>query len=102
MKPGVIGTQRRLVSMQRKNQQGRQVDEEKHVPCWSEQITSPATRSAVERAMSASREPSEDRTARIEALRAQVQGGSYRVDSASLARSMLSNTTHFLDKDVDT
>jgi anti-sigma28 factor (negative regulator of flagellin synthesis) len=44
---------------------------------------------------------SENRAAHIEELQMQVIAGIYKIDSALLAKSMLSDQTHFLDESWD-
>ncbi len=39
----------------------------------------------------------ENRVSRVEALRAQVRAGTYRVDTRVLAEHMLANETHFME-----
>ena len=41
---------------------------------------------------------SEARADRVEELRAQFEAGTYKVDSTTIAESMLQNQTHFLDE----
>jgi anti-sigma28 factor (negative regulator of flagellin synthesis) len=43
----------------------------------------------------------EDRAAHIEELQKQVTAGIYTIDSALLAKSMLTDQTHFLDESWD-
>jgi anti-sigma28 factor (negative regulator of flagellin synthesis) len=43
---------------------------------------------------------SDDRAAHIEELHMQVAAGIYKIDSALLAKSMLTDQTHFLDEDA--
>lgn len=51
---------------------------------------------AVKRGVRATRNCSSSRSARIEQLRAQVEAGTYQVDSTELARCMLKHPTDFL------
>ncbi len=44
---------------------------------------------------------SENRAAHIEELHMQVAAGIYKIDSALLAKSMLTDQTHFLDESWD-
>jgi anti-sigma28 factor (negative regulator of flagellin synthesis) len=44
---------------------------------------------------------SENRTAHIEELQKQVTAGIYKIDSVLLAKSMLTDQTHFLDESWD-
>ena len=43
------------------------------------------------------REMQEQRIARVEALKAQVRAGTYKVDSRTLAQRILENNSHFME-----
>lgn len=57
------------------------------------------SQAAVVRGLQAAQRWSESRAARIEELRAQIEAGTYKVDSMTLAERMLENQTHFLEED---
>lgn len=70
-------------------------------PLWRKRLTTSATsvkQLVTKRGTQVSRRYSRGRTARIEALRAQVEAGTYHVDSLVLAERILVGETHFLDE----
>jgi anti-sigma28 factor (negative regulator of flagellin synthesis) len=66
---------------------------------WRELLAASAIRKLVaKRGVQVSQRYSKNRAARIEALKAQVEAGTYHVDSFVLAERLLINDTHFLDE----
>jgi flagellar biosynthesis anti-sigma factor FlgM len=61
-------------------------------------FATPEKQALVIRGMQTAERWSQERAARIEELRAQVRAGTYKVDSRTIAQSMLQNQTHFLDE----
>jgi flagellar biosynthesis anti-sigma factor FlgM len=96
MKAGTTSTQLSIVRTRQKVQSGRQISDEHHTPSWSKQVTGAEDQAAIKRGLRTSRQWSEDRAARVEALRAQVRAGTYVVDSAAVARKMLKKETHYI------
>ncbi len=66
---------------------------------WEGRVSSLEKSSSAKRAVYAAQALPKSRAARIEQLRAQVEAGTYKVDSRALARKMLANETHFLEHD---
>jgi flagellar biosynthesis anti-sigma factor FlgM len=96
MKAGTTSTHLSIVRTRPKAQSSGRTSDERHTPSWSKHVAEEEDRIAIERGLRASRQWSEDRAARVEALRAQVQAGTYVVDSAAVARKMLKNETHYV------
>lgn len=66
-----------------KNAQGR------NATSWEQRITSLEKQSAVKLGLQAAKRGSDERTARVEALRAQVKAGTYQMNSHVLAEKIL-------------
>jgi anti-sigma28 factor (negative regulator of flagellin synthesis) len=70
-------------------------------PLWRKRLSASATsvkQLVAKRGTQVSRRYSRGRAARIEALRAQVEAGTYHVDSLALAERILVDETHFMDE----
>ena len=91
MRTGTTSTQLSIVRTGLKAQSGRQAHGERCEPSWSKSVTNVHDREAIKRGLRVSRQWSDDRAARVEALKAQVQAGTYVVDNAAVARNMLKN-----------
>ena len=68
---------------------------------WSNRIEILEKQSLIVRGMESTQRWSETRAARIEELRMQVAACIYKVDSLTLAESIVKNRTHFLDESRD-
>jgi hypothetical protein len=64
---------------------------------WHSHISAEEKRLLAMRGAQAAQQWSENRAARIEELRIQVEAGTYKVDSTTLAQRMLMNQSLFLD-----
>jgi len=99
MKEGVVSTYLHLVPTKRDVEPERNVErQETAAASWTSQ-GAPGEPAAARRRARRSTSPSserESRQARIEALRARVQAGTYRVESWTLAESILKNESHFV------
>ena len=65
---------------------------------WNNHLATQEKQAMVMRGMQTAERWSEARAARIEELQAQIEAGTYKVDSRAIAQSMLQNQTHFLDE----
>lgn len=65
---------------------------------WLDWIAHSERQSMMRRGMRAAQLSSEARAARIEQLQAQVQAGTYTVNSRVLAERLLKNATHLMDE----
>ena len=65
---------------------------------WKNHFATPEKQAMVMRGMQTAERWSEARADRVEELRAQFEAGTYKVDSTTIAESMLQNQTHFLDE----
>ena len=97
---GTSSTQLSIVRTRQKVQSGRQVHDEHHLPSWSQQVTGAEDQAAIRRGLRASQQESPDRAARVEALKAQVQAGTYVVDNVTVARKMLKNSINYVHDDL--
>jgi len=67
------------------------------ITSWLDWIAHSERQSMLRRGMRAAQLSSEERAARIEQLKAQVQTGTYTVNSRVLAERLLKNETHLMD-----
>ncbi|HLG60521.1 MAG TPA: flagellar biosynthesis anti-sigma factor FlgM [Ktedonosporobacter sp.] len=65
---------------------------------WLDWIAHSERQSMMRRGMRAAQLGSEERAARIEQLQAQVQAGTYTINSRVLAERLLTNETHLMDE----
>ncbi len=65
---------------------------------WIDWIAHSERQSMIRRGIRAAQLCSEERAARIEQLKAQIQAGTYTIDSRFLAERLLKNETHLMDK----
>ena|SRR5579863_97851 len=70
-------------------------------PLWRKRLSASATsvrQLVAKRGVQLSRRYSRNRAARIEALKAQVEAGTFHLESLALAERILLDETHFLDE----
>ena len=97
MKEGAVSTHLHLVHTKRDVQPKKNAErQDTAVSPWMDQVAHGEQLSVGRRGTRFTASEQESREARIEALRARVQGGTYRVDSVALAESILKNDSHFV------
>lgn len=80
-------------------QVGRRSRQTINLSSWGGRVSILEKSSSAKRAVYTAQAFPKSRAARIEQLQAQVEAGTYKVDSRALARKMLANETHFLEGD---
>lgn len=95
MKVDTIGTDILSVDMKKKSRPRRNTS----ATSWHSRVSTLEKQAAVMRGLQVAQRWSESRATRVEELRAQVQAGTYKVDSRAIAESMLQNQTHFLEEE---
>src|SRR5690242_20791155 len=68
------------------------------IASWIDWLVHSENQAMIRRGMQAAQLCSEQRAARVEELRAQVQAGAYTVNSRVLAERLLKNETHLTDE----
>jgi flagellar biosynthesis anti-sigma factor FlgM len=98
---GTIGAHLYLVGSEWKEHSRRRKKNVERALSWQSERDSARRPSLIQQGMAASQRWPVDRTARVEALRAQVQNGTYTVDRMAVAERMLKNETHFMEDECN-
>jgi flagellar biosynthesis anti-sigma factor FlgM len=101
MKTGIIENDLLRAEIKKVPRSRRNKRQDASITSWHRHLLALEKRSAVQRGLQAAQRSSESRAARVEELRAQVEAGTYKVDSSAIAENMLQNQTHFLEEDCD-